>query len=364
MIKILFQGISVVCRSALVFLLFYWAKFHLTDVEATEIAMMVAESIFLSVILIFGQDQIFIYFRTDRVDRDVISIRIVILLLITLLFFADIISVFVLFLTMAFVFLNDIKSVAKYNGKHELDALANISALGLFAVSSILTDHLILAFTISVFIPSAIIWLRSTNLSKVRSGSIRIKFQFFISSLFLYSLLNVDWLFFKYFTWDSIFMDYSIVQKVVLNLSLLGSVLANVVVGWPAAVVEKKVLLYFACSVVLVSFVYLLSPYIFLSFFDISTDLQGDIFGLFFAILLTRMVLSWIEIPLKREAGPKLRIAFSFGLLMIYLSGSLLLVFSHGYVGLLYGMLLVNVLYILGLTLYNFKNRLWIKEYR
>ena len=147
MIKILFQGISVVCRSALVFLLFYWAKLHLTDIEASETAMIIAESIFFSVIVIFGQDQIFIYDRTDRVDKDVIRIRIILLLLISVLSFAEIISPFVVFLTIAFVFLNDIKSVAKYNGKHELDALVNFSALGLFTLASMLIEDLILART-------------------------------------------------------------------------------------------------------------------------------------------------------------------------------------------------------------------------
>jgi len=363
MINFLFQGLAVGLKSLLVFALFYMVKTKLDDVEASHIILNFSAAVVASVLLSFGQDQVFILKKSIKVPYSIMYIRFCWMLLLSVGFFLGWIPFAFILTTFGLMFLLEIKSCAKYSMKHKWDAIANLLALLLFILFSYYTDDYATAFGISVFFGALPVWLNMIEISRDIHFNFRFYFQFLISGLLFYSFLNIDWIFFKYLGNSVEFTDYALAQKIALNLSLIATIMGSVVIGWTSAINNKRVIIYYFLGGTVALLIYLLVPYFLLRIFMVGDGTLSGIYLWFLVLLLLRFVLSWAELPLKREGSPLIRIYTASAILMMYLAIGMFLFRLSGAVGLVQAMIGVHVLYITFLFLYNYKFKLWNRTY-
>ena len=363
MINFLFQGLAVGLKSLLVFALFYMVKTKLDAVEASYIILNFSAAVVASVLLSFGQDQVFILKKSIKVPYSIMYIRFCWMLLLSVGFFLGWIPFAFILTTFGLMFLLEIKSCAKYSMKHKWDAIANLLALLLFILFSYYTDDYATAFGISVFFGALPVWLNMIEISRDIHFNFRFYFQFLISGLLFYSFLNIDWIFFKYLGNSVEFTDYALAQKIALNLSLIATIMGSVVIGWTSAINNKRVIIYYFLGGTVALLIYLLVPYFLLRIFMVGDGTLSGIYLWFLVLLLLRFVLSWAELPLKREGSPLIRIYTASAILMMYLAIGMFLFRLSGAVGLVQAMIGVHVLYITFLFLYNYKFKLWNRTY-
>lgn len=350
-------------RSILVFSFFYLIKENNSEIEASKALLEFSSAVFLSIFLIFGQDQMFILKRSKDIPLALIHIRFYVLIILLLGTLLNLYQLSFVLTIVGMALMQEIKSCVKFSLNHKLDAIANIIALLIFlALSSIIQD-LSLAFGLSVLTASLPIWYVTVNVVRSVKTDFSYYFKMFVSSILLYAFLNIDWLFFKYSVYTAEFADFTIMQKIALNLTLLASVLGNVTVGMSSSILKKSVLFYYAISLMLAVLIYIFSPLLLLSIFGIGDGELTGIYLYFLALIVFRFVISWLEIPLKRDAGPELRFVISLLMLLSYIIIGWYMLAYKGPIGLVIAMILVHGIYTAYLLYYNSKFSLWSRVY-
>lgn len=359
----LYQGFAVGLRSLLIFALFYSVKTNLDDVEASYVILNFSAAVITSVVLSFGQDQVFILNKSIKVPYSIIYIRCCFMLLFLVGMFLGWIKIAFVLTAFGLMFLLEIKSCVKFSLNHKQDALANLLALVLYILLSQYFVDVANAFGIAVFVGSLPVWFYMIEISRDIQFNFRFYLQMLVSGLLFYSLLNVDWIFFKYMGDSVEFTDFALAQKIALNLSLLASVMGSVVIGWNSPINKKRVIIYYLLGGTLAVAIYLFVPYFLLRIFQVGNGSLSGIYLWFLVLLSLRFILSWAELPLKREGSPLLRLYTALAVVVLYFASASFLFTLSGAEGLVHAMILVHVVYILFLFSYNYKLKLWNRTY-